>query len=180
MHPVWQPMIIKQFNRCIDQILHKFSKSWSSSFDLTRIESFEDVVTLGAKFKLISVATNESFKGMSDEEKLCWALSICIECIFGIQMIGHSIGPSSTNLKVGRKKSLSAEEKVNVLVKVLEFVGLGEIEKSEYAPKWYLKLSLQPWYWKTMKNMWSIEHFLLSKRLDFQTKSQSEKRRTKR
>ena len=59
-------------------------------------------------------------------------------------MIGHSIGPSSTNLKVGRKKSLSEREKVNVLVKVLEFVGLGEIEKSEYAPKWYLKLSLQP------------------------------------
>ena len=123
MHPVWQPMIIKQFNRCIDQILHKFSKSRSSSFDLTRIESFEDVVTLGAKFKLISVATNESFKGMSDEEKLCWALSICIECIFGIQMIGHSIGPSSTNLKVGRKKSLSEREKLMYWSKYRNLLG---------------------------------------------------------
>ena len=111
MHPVRQPMIIKQFNRCIDQILHKFSKGRSSSFDLTRIKSFENVVILGSKFKLISVATNESFKGMSDEEKLCWALSICIECILGIQMIGHCIGPGSTNLKIGRKKSLSKRQK---------------------------------------------------------------------
>ena len=41
-------------------------------------------------------------------------------------------------------------------------------------------LILEPRNWKVMKNIWSIEHILLSKRLDFQTKSQSGKRRTKR
>ena len=180
MHPVRQPMIIKQFNRCIDQILHKFSKGRSGIFYLTRIKSFENVVILGSKFKLISVATNESFKGMSDEEKLCWALSICIECILGIQMIGHCIGPGSTNLKIGRKKKFIGEAKVNVLVKVLEFVGLEQIEKSYNDPKWYLNQTLQPRYWKTMKNKWSIEHILFCKRLDFQAKSQSQVWRTKR
>ena len=123
MHPVRQPMIIKQFNRCIDQILHKFSKGRSSSFDLTWIKSFENVVILGSKFKLISVATNESFKGMSDEEKLCWALSICIECILGIQMIGHCIGPGSTNLKIGRKKVLSERQRLMYWSKYWNLLG---------------------------------------------------------
>jgi len=71
MHPIGQPMIVVLFDRCINQILHKFRKSRSTTLDLTRIESFEYVVAFGAKFKLVSVATNESLKGMSNEEKLC-------------------------------------------------------------------------------------------------------------
>ena len=99
MHPIGQPMIVVLFDRCINQILHKFRKSRSTTLDLTRIESFEDVVAFGAKFKLVSVATNESLKGMSNEEKLCWALSICIESILRVQKISHCVCSGSTNLK---------------------------------------------------------------------------------
>ena len=59
-------------------------------------------------------------------------------------------------------------------------VGLEEIEKLENDTKQCEKLTLETWNWKVMKNIWSVEHFLFSKRLDFQAKSQSWKRRTKR
>ena len=71
MHPKGQPMIVVLLDRCINQILHKFRKSRSTTLDFTRIESFENVVTFGAKFKLVSVATNKSLKGMSNKEKFC-------------------------------------------------------------------------------------------------------------
>ena len=55
-----------------------------------------------------------------------------------------------------------------------------EIEKLLKDPKWCQKLTLETWNWKVMKNIWSVEHILFFKRLDFQAKSQSWKRRTKR
>ena len=59
-------------------------------------------------------------------------------------------------------------------------VGLEEIEKLENDTKQREKLTLETWNWKVMKNIWFVEHILFSKRLDFQAKTQSWKRRTKR
>ena len=59
-------------------------------------------------------------------------------------------------------------------------IGLEEIEKLKEDIKWCQKLTLETWNWKVMKNIWSAERILFSKRLDFQAKSQSWKRRRKR
>ena len=59
-------------------------------------------------------------------------------------------------------------------------VGLEEIEKLENDTKQREKLTLETWNWKVMKNIWFVEHFLLSKNLEFQARSQSQKRRTER
>ena len=59
-------------------------------------------------------------------------------------------------------------------------IGLEEIEKLYKVPNRYQKLTLETWNWKVMKNIWSLEHILFSKRIDFQAKSQSKKRWTTR
>ena len=53
---------------------------------------------------------------------------------------------------------------------------LQEIEKIYKGPKWCLKLTLETWNWKIMKNIWSVEQILFCKRLDFQAKTQNEKK----
>ena len=59
-------------------------------------------------------------------------------------------------------------------------VGLEEIEKLENDTKQCENLTLETWNWKVMKNIWAVEYILFCQRLDFQVKSQSWKRRTKR
>ena len=59
-------------------------------------------------------------------------------------------------------------------------VGLEEIEKLENDTKQCEKLTLETWNWKVMKNIWTVGHILFCKRLDFQAKTQSWKRRSKR
>ena len=59
-------------------------------------------------------------------------------------------------------------------------IELEEIEKLENDLKWCENSTSETWYWKVMKNIWSVEHILFCKWLDFQAKTQSWKRQTKR
>ena len=65
----------------------------------------------------------------------------------------------------------------NIQIEVRK-LGLEQIEKLSNPPNWSQNLILETWYWKSVKNISSMERILLSKKLDFQAKSQSQVRRT--
>ena len=87
----------------------------------------------------------------------------------------HPMECNTTTTRQGFSASCIFQHFLKISLKI----GLEEIEKLWKDPKRCQKSTFETWNQKVMKNIWSVEYFLVSKRLDIQAKSQGWKRWTK-